>query len=125
MLIGLSVSKCIADIMRKEINPEDVLLIIGRTHVNPEQFDSLIIDYSLSPLDPWYDFDAGSVKELLIDFYMRGKLHQPRQFGAHPRQAMQGEHWMRVMLEPNKLSPAAQQAWNNYVLLASLTMKDR
>lgn len=120
MLIGLSISKCITDLMEKKINPEDVLLIIGRTDFNLEQIDTLIDQYQ-SYRGDWYDFDRDDLKDLLATFYKQGKIHQPRQFGAYPRSAPRGKHWMRVLFEPQDLSEQAQKAWDRYVLLASLT----
>lgn len=120
MLIGLSISKCITDIMQQKINPEDVLLIIGRTDFYLEHLDTLIDQYQ-SYRGDWYDFDRDDLKDLLTDFYKKGKIHQPRQFGAYPRSAPRGRHWMRVLLEPQDLSDQAQKAWDRYVLLASLT----
>lgn len=120
MLIGLSVSKCITDIMQQNIDPDDVLLIIGRTDFRLENIDALIDQYQ-SYRGDWYDFDRDALKEILTDFYKRGKIHQPRQFGAYPRSAPRGEHWLRVLHEPQNLSESAQKAWDRYVLLAGLT----
>ena len=120
MLIGFSMSKCITDIMEKKINPDDVLLIIGRTDFELEHIDELIDQYQAYRGD-WYDFDRSELKKLITDFYTEGKIHQPRQFGVNPRSAPRGRHWMRVLYEPQDLSQQAQQAWDRYVLLASLT----
>lgn len=120
MLIGLSVSKCITDIMEKKINPDDVLLIIGRTNFHLEHIDTLIDQYQ-SYRGDWYDFDRDNLKDLLTRFYTEGKIHQPRQFGAYPRSAPRGEHWLRVLHEPQNLSESAQNAWDRYLVLAALT----
>lgn len=120
MLIGLSISKCITDIMQQKINPDDVLLIIGRTDFHLENIDTLIDQYQ-SYRGDWYDFDIDALKELLTQLYKDGKIHQPRQFGAYPRSAPRGKHWFRVILEPQDLSETAQKAWDRYLLLAGLT----
>ena len=120
MLIGLSVSKCIADIMQQKINPDDVLLIIGRTDFHLEHLDTLIEQYQ-SYRGEWYDFDRDDLKGILTRFYTEGKIHQPRQFGTNPPMAHRGKHWMRVVYEPHDLSETAQRAWDRYLLLAGLT----
>lgn len=120
MLIGLSVSKCISDIMEQKVNPDDVLVIIGRTHFNLEQIDSLIAQYQYYRSE-WYDYDRDKLRDLLISLFKEGKIHQPRQFGAQPTRVPWGQHWLRVTLEPQDLSESAQKAWDRYVLLAGLT----
>ena len=45
MLIGFSISKCIADIMEGKIDPDDVLVIIGRTDFNMNNVDRLLDEY--------------------------------------------------------------------------------
>lgn len=120
MLIGLSMSKCITDIMEKKINPDDVMLIIGRTDFNLEQIDEMIDQYQ-SYRGDWYDFDRTELKKLIATLYKDGRIHQPRQFGAYPMPSGRGKHWMRVLYEPQYLSEQAQKAWDRYVLLASLT----
>jgi len=52
-----------------------------------------------------------------------GKMHQPRQYGAHPPRM--NHYWYDVMLTPENLETnlAAKKAWENYKLLAELTYK--
>ena len=120
MLIGLSVSKCFSDLMEQKVNPDDVMLIIGRTDFDDTQIDELINQYQ-SYRGEWYDYDRTVLKDLILQFYKEGKIHQPRKFGAYPMSAGRGKHWLRVLHEPQNLSQQAQQAWDRYVLLASLT----
>jgi len=120
MLIGLSISKCIADIMQQKVNPDDVFLIVGRTDFHLEHIDGLIEQYQ-SYRGEWYDFDREDLKELLTDFYKQGKIHQPRQFGVNPPVAPRSKHWMRVVYEPHDLTETAQKAWDRFVMLAALT----
>ena len=120
MLIGLSVSKCVADIMQQKVNTDDVLVIIGRTNFKLEQIDRLISQYQYYRGE-WYDYDRDSLEDLLIRLFDEGKIHQPRQFGAHPRSVPWGKHWLRVMPEPQDLNESAQKAWDRYLLLAGLT----
>lgn len=117
MLIGLSISKCVADMMEHKVNPDDVMLIIGGTDFRLENIDSMINVYKNHI---WYDYDRDKIKQLLTQFYKEGRIHQPRQFGHDPQPAYRG-HWYRVVLEPKDLSESAQKAWDRFVILASLT----
>jgi hypothetical protein len=120
MLVGFSISKCIRDILAKEVDPKDVLVIIGRTNFDLDYLDELIYQYQNYTGD-WAGFDVEEIKELLTDLYHTAKIHQPRKFGVHPKSAPYGEHWVRLTPEPYHLSPAAKKAYDHYLLLAGLT----
>lgn len=122
MLIGLSVSRCIADVMNNTVNVEDILVIIGRTHFNLDTLDELIFGYQISR-GPWHNFNQDDLKELITFLYKLGKIHQPRQFGSHPVPASEGKHWLRVVHQFQDLPAGAQKAWDQYVLLASFGRK--
>jgi len=120
MLVGFSVSKCVRDILDKKVKLNDVLVIIGRTKFNLDQIDTLIFEYQ-SYRGEWSGFDVDEIRELLTELYQTAKIHQPRQFGVHPKQAPRGQHWVRMTPEPHELSPSAKKAYDHYLLLAGLT----
>ena len=119
MLIGFSISRCIADIMEGKVDSDDVLLIIGRTYFDIESMDSLIDGYQ-NHRGPWYDYDKKKLKGLLTTFWYEGKIHQPRKFGTQPPSMPRSKVWMRVILEQTDMPKAAQEAWDRFVVLASL-----
>jgi hypothetical protein len=53
--------------------------------------------------------------------YSDGKMHQPRQFGAHPRR--RPEIWLEAVLPSSELetNPAAKMAWDNFQVISGLT----
>jgi hypothetical protein len=108
------------DIMDEKVNDEDVLVIIGRTDFTLETIDQLIDEYRTYRHD-WAPYDVEKLKETLESLYCRGKIHQPRQFGSHPRGVSYGNHWVRVTPEPHELSLSAKKAYDHYLLLAGLT----
>ena len=120
MLIGLSISKCVADILDEKVEIEDIVVIVGRTYFDEETMDRLIDDYRL-PSMPWSIYEHGDCKHILTELWRRGKIHQPRHYGAHPRSAPYGKHWLRLAPEPHDLSSAAQKAYNHYLMIAGLT----
>ena len=119
MLIGFSISKCIADIMEGEVNPDDVLVIIGRTDFNMNNIDRLLDEY-ICPRGPWYDYDRGKIKDLLIKFWYEGKIHQPRQFGTQPPAMPRAKVWAQIIYNQKDMPNAAQEAWDRFIVLASL-----
>jgi hypothetical protein len=72
-----------------------------------------------------YDFnskdDEDKFRSVSIMLYTDGKMHQPRQFGAHP--ARRSEIWLEAVLPSIELdrNPAAKMAWDNFQMIAGLT----
>lgn len=119
MLIGFSISKCIADIMEDKVNRDDVLLIIGRTDFSIQTIDNLINEY-MTPRGPWYDYDKEKLKSLLTTFWYDGKIHQPRHFGTQPPSMPRTKVWAQIIYDQKDMPKAAQEAWDKFIVLASL-----
>lgn len=131
MKIGLSYSRCILDIVEGRVDIGDVLVLITRTDFNPtddEQWAGIWSGYCLGGLSnpEWgrYDFhskdDEDKFRSVSCMLYQDGKIHQPRQFGAHPRR--RPEIWLETFLPDTELlsNPAAKLAWEKYQMVAGL-----
>ena len=125
MKIGLSLSRCMRDIFEKKVDIDDVLVIIARTDVDPHNdehwkqiFDGFLYGGMSNP--EWADLEdhEQEMREILIDLYEDGKLHQPRQFGAHPRRMPY--YWLECVVPEKEHNPAQQKAWDNYKLITDL-----
>ena len=119
MLIGFSISRCIADIMEQKVNPDDVLLIIGRTDFNIQNMDRLLDEYQ-TIRGPWYHYDRNKLKNLLTTFWYQGKIHQPRHFGTQPPAMPRAKVWAQIIYDQQDMPKAAQEAWDRFIVLASL-----
>lgn len=132
MKIGLSYSRCVLDIVEGRVDMEDVLVLITRTDFDPrddEQWSGIWTGYCLGGMSnpEWagYDFnskdDENKFRSISIMLYEDGKMHQPRQFGAHPRR--RPEIWLEAVLPDSELknNPAAKMAWDKFQTLASLS----
>jgi hypothetical protein len=137
MKIGLSYSRCILDIINGAVNIEDVLVIITRTDFDPnndEQWTSIWQGYGggtvnaytqgfFSQSNPeWAGYDdEANFREVTMNLYNSGRMHQPRQFGASPRR--RPEIWLETVLPSSELemNPAVKAAWNNFQIVAGLT----
>ena len=132
MKIGLSYSRCVLDIVEGRVEMEDVLVMITRTDFDPrddEQWAGIWTGYCLGGASnpEWanYDFnskdDEDKFRSVSIMLYEDGKMHQPRQFGAHPRR--RPEIWLETVLPNSELvnNPAAKAAWDKFQTVASLT----
>jgi hypothetical protein len=132
MKIGLSYSRCLCDIIDGKVDISDVLVIIARTDFDPrddEQWAGIWAGYGggSHPGGIWsnpewagYD-DEAKFRETSIALLEAGKLHQPRQFGAHPRRLPY--IWLDTFAPESELAnnPAAQKAWDNYKLITGLS----
>lgn len=132
MKIGLSYSRCVRDIVDGVVDINDVLVVIARTDFDPRndtQWSSIWHGYGggASPGGLWSNpewagyTDEARFREVSIDLLESGKLHQPRQFGAHPQR--RPEIWLETVLPSSELenNPAAKAAWDKFQTVANLT----
>lgn len=123
MKIGFSYSNCLIDIYEGIVDFDDVLLIISGTKFDPENEDnweSIWLGYTDYVWEKYQDFEE-EFKELTLNLYHTGKLHQPRLFGA--RSLRPGYNWIDAILPPRELdkNPSAKKAWDDYQLIAGLS----
>ena len=137
MKIGLSYSRCVRDIVDGVVDIEDVLVLITRTDFNPhddEQWAGIWNGYGgstdnaysrgfFSMSNPeWAGYhDEAKFREVSIELYDSGRMHQPRKFGARP--ARRPEIWLETVLPSSELetNPAAKVAWEKFQTVAGLT----
>ena len=132
MKVGLSLSRCMRDIVEARVLYEDVLCIIARTDFDPhndKHWDGIWNGYRYGGLSnpEWADAEPNSTDEeasatyrnVAIRLYDGGKLHQPRQFGAHPRRMPY--YWLDCVVPTEEHTPAQQKAWDNYQLITGLS----
>ena len=132
MKIGLSYSRCIRDIVDGKVVMRDVLVIVARTDFDPrddEQWRSIWEGYGggTNPGGIWSNpewvgyNDEDKFREVTLELYNTGKLHQPRQFGSHPPRL--NNYWLDCVVPENEMTPAQQKSWDNYQLITGLTKK--
>jgi hypothetical protein len=128
MKIGLSYSRCVRDIFEGKVNIEDVLVVITRTDFDPnndEQWEGIWTGYTYGGLsNPEWAMHGDKELEfrnITQHLYSSGKMHQPRQFGAHPRR--RPEIWLEAVLPNSELegNPTAKMAWDKFQTVAGLT----
>jgi len=125
MKVGLSLSRCMRDILEERVDIKDVLVIVTRTDVDPhndEHWSQIWQGYLHGGLSEpeWRGLEdrQKAMHDLLVELYDSGKLHQPRQFKAHPRRMPY--NWLECIVPQNEMNPAQQKAWDNYKLLTDL-----
>ncbi len=134
MKIGLSYSRCVRDIVEGVVNIDDVLVIVTRTDFDPHDdtsWKSIWSGYSRGSIMnmnmEWggYNYDNPEHEQMFRDvtmnLYDSGRMHQPRQFGAHPRRLP--HIWLETILPSEELdkNPSVKAAWNKFQNLAALS----
>jgi len=129
MKIGLSLSRCMRDILEERVDINDVLVVIARTDVDPHNDAHwkniwngyLYGGYSHPEWEGLEDHEE-EMRNILVELYDSGKLHQPRQFRkAHPQRLPY--YWLDTFAPNEEIAknPAAKKAWDNYKLIAGLS----
>lgn len=134
MKVGSSLSRCVRDIYEGTIDIDDVLVIVARTDFDPEDDGHWRLIWrgyaggngkgSLYSQPEWSSIpaeDEQAVRDICIRLKRWGKLHQPRQYGAHPPRLH--HYWYDVILTDDVVNtnPAAKKAWDNYKMIAGLS----
>lgn len=127
MKIGLSLSRCVRDIVEAKVLYDDVLVIIARTRFDPHNdnhWAQLADGYLYGGLSypEWLGMEdeLDNLRNVTIQLYDGGKIHQPRQFGAHPPRL--DYYWLETFAPEEEIAtnPATLKAWEMYKMLAGL-----
>jgi hypothetical protein len=130
MKIGLSYSRCVRDIVDGVVDITDVLVVIARTDFDPrvdEQWSNIWRGYHMRQgwsAPEWANYpdeDEGRFRDVSIELWESGKLHQPRKFGAHSRRMPY--YWLETALPSDELDrfPAVKLAWEHFQTVAGLS----
>ncbi len=129
MKVGLSLSRCVRDIFEGRVDYEDVLVIVSRTDFDPNDNDhwqqiwqGYLHGGVSNPVWHGLDDHETEIRNICIDLYESGKLHQPRQFGSANR--FRADYsWLDTIVPDGELEdkPAVKKAWEQYKMLAGLS----
>ena len=126
MKIGLSLSRCMRDILEEKVDIADVLVIVARTDVDPhndDHWNQIWEGYLYGGLSnpEWAGLEdyEQAMRDIAISLHDNGKLHQPRQFGARP--ARLPYYWLDCVVPEEEHNPAQQKAWDNYKMITGLS----
>jgi cytochrome oxidase Cu insertion factor (SCO1/SenC/PrrC family) len=126
MKVGLSLSRCLRDIVEGKVLFEDVLVVIARTDVDPNDdnhwqqiFEGYLYGGMSNPEWAGMEDEEENLRHVLRQLHKHGKLHQPRQYGAHP--ARMPYYWLECVVPEDEHNPAQQKAWDNYKMITGLS----
>ena len=133
MLVGLSFSRCVLDIVEGRVDMDDVLVLITRTDFDPhddDQWAGIWRGYGGgqtfgNPFSnpEWMDYpaeDEAKFRDVSVKLYDSGKMHQPRKFGARPHRLPY--YWLETVVSDKDLekSPTVKDAWNKFQMISGL-----
>jgi hypothetical protein len=116
------------DILEKKVDIDNVLVVVARTDVDPRNdahwnniWDGYLYGGYSHPEWAGLEEREQDMRDILVTLHDMGKLHQPRQFGAHP--ARLPYYWLDTFAPEEEIAknPAAKKAWDNYKLIAGLS----
>ena len=117
MKIGFSLSRCVADLMNKEVEIKDVLIIMAVSNIDMKNEEHWRLIWDGYSNNAWHGFDEVETKSLVMGLWDNGKIHQSRRFGGHPIRSSQT--WINVHIEPQ--SPAAKEAFDHYQTILAVS----
>jgi hypothetical protein len=123
--IGTSLGRCLRSILKGEVSYDQVFLIsTGTRSTTKEQYLDVVKQYyqerdmySDYNLKPW-SWDA--VKELAIELWDNGKIHQPRNFGGRPIFPTGFDLWFEIIPPQILEEPAAKDLWEKLKVIVRL-----
>lgn len=130
MKVGLSLSRCVRDIYEGNVKNSEVMVVIARTDFDPEDdhhWEGIWQGYHAGggwSHPEWYGIDdEQGIRNICIDLKKTGRLHQPRQFGAHPPRM--SYYWLEVGLTSDDIesNPSVKKAWEQFQIVAGLANK--
>lgn len=117
-LIGHSVSRCVKEVLSGRVDDDNIKLVIGATRfpMDAKGIDLIVTGYVREGV--WDEEDREKITQILMNWIETGRLHQPRNFGGH---AWRSAHtWSYSLPEPSNMTPAAQEAWENFLTIDAL-----
>lgn len=122
MKIGFSFGRCLASIVRGEVDENDVLCIIARTHMPNKEAVEWVIDEYMNMSSYLRGLDHDQCKEVGLRLFESGKVLEPRAQGIGAVQVPKDYIWMDLFPTiGNTQSDAVKDAWSKYRLLLDLT----
>lgn len=133
MLVGTSFGGCLRSLALREVNKDDVLVIITRTSAKDvDQLIKVVKEYhnhgnSLATKHTNYDMtgiDLDLLIELTSDLYHHGKIHQPQLYNGYGGfvhvEMSRNQLWIPLAPSPKTDDQRIVDAYEKYQILRNL-----
>ena len=122
MKIGFSFGRCVASIVRGEVDENDVLCLIARTHMPAKEDVEWVIDQYMDEPSYLKGLDRDRCIEVGVRLFETGKILEPRANGIGAVRVPKAYIWMDLFPTiGDTQSDSVKDAWNTYRMLLQLT----
>lgn len=114
MKIGFSLGRCVRDIVRGNVDINDVAFIIAATNIREsEQMTHVVSDYMFRS-DYLEGLDEATCQAVALELWNTSRILQPRREGMHRHKQPENSVWVDMF--PTELSnnDAVKKAWDGY-----------
>lgn len=115
MKIGFSLGRCVRDIVKGNVNIDDVAFIIAATAIHDEPQLANVIEQYMYRGDDYLDgLDEARCQEVALELWKTNKVLQPRRQGLHRHRQPENAVWVDMYPTVNSESDAVKKAWDAY-----------
>jgi hypothetical protein len=115
MKIGFSLGRCVRDIVKGDVNIDDVAFIIAATSIHDEpQLANVIQQYMYRDDDYLYGLDEAACQAVALDLWQTNKILQPRRQGLHRHRQPENAVWVDMFPTVASENDSVKTAWNAY-----------
>lgn len=121
MKVGFSLGRCIRDIVKEEVDIDDVIVIVAGTRFETqEQLTNIVNEYMYR--DTYlYGLEESVCQGVASLLFREGKIHQPRNFGIYRNMMPEDAVWADLVPTGGHKDPMVQEAWQAYRGMLGLT----
>jgi hypothetical protein len=121
MKIGFSLGRCIRDIVKREVDLNDVAFVIAATNIHEEEQLAQVVDSYLYRDDYLYMLDEAECQRVALELWKSNRILQPRRQGMHRHKQPENSVWVDMFPTVNSDSEAVKKAWDAYRFMLHMT----
>lgn len=114
MKIGFSFGRCVRDIVRGEVDIDDVAFLITATHIAEETHLEQVVTAYLNEPDYLIGLDSDSCQRVALALWDTNRILQPRRQGMHRHRQPENAIWVDMYPTSSSDNAAVNTAWKNY-----------
>lgn len=114
MRIGFSFGRCVRDIVRGEVDIDDVAFLITATHIAEETHLEQVVTAYLNEPDYLLGLDPDSCQRVALALWDTNRILQPRRQGMHRHRQPENAIWVDMYPTSSSDNAAVNTAWKNY-----------
>lgn len=114
MKIGFSLGRCIRDIVKGEVDLDDVAFVIAATNIHSEEQLAQVVDSYLYRDEYLYMLDEAECQRVALELWNSNRILQPRRQGMHRHKQPANSVWVDMFPTVNSDNEAVKKAWDGY-----------